>query len=451
MCKHFLIAICCGLLASRAFAEPNLVVVFTDDQVHNAIGYDNPEIRTPHLDALAKQGIIFEKAYIASPICDASRASMMTGLFPQQHGLIANGAKPFKERYWTGRAKATHTLAHLLSQAGYHTAAWGKSRLGKPTSFGFHEGAETGPFNDVQTFERVKQFVTERAASDKPFFLWLAPNQAHVPLKPEQKWLNLYDSEKLTLPKNFRVSPAKASINNQGRPGQHFYRDSNYRKNVDRLSAGPPRNPKVMRRFLKAYYATISHLDHQVGAFVEQLNAAALWENTVLVFLSDNGYHLGSHGLGNKITMHEESVRVPMFVTGPGIARGKRSKSLVSSLDVYPTLLALAGVTIPDGAMGKSLVPVFQNPETTIRRIVFSECVGVGGKPGEGHRMAFDGRHKLVLTGTNELYLFDHKNDPSEMTNVIDDASHAEIRNHLESKMATWMRSIGDRAFPTGR
>jgi len=428
--------------------QPNLVVIFTDDQVHNAIGYDNPEVHTPHLDALAAEGVIFEKAYIASPICAASRASMMTGLFPQQHGVIALNTREFHNRHWQGKERAPRTLARLLSKAGYHTAAYGKSHLGDPSNFGFDEGFQTGPHNDVDTFARMEKFLAERAASDKPLFLWLAPNQPHVPLLPDQKWLDLYDPKVLTLPPNFRVFPMEKSLNNQGVPGENYYRDSKYVRNVDNLPAGPPRDREMMLRFLQAYYAVVSHLDHQIGTFVEQMKAAGLWENTILIFLSDNGYHLGSHGLGNKITMHEESVRVPMFATGPGVARGKRSQSLVSSLDLYPTLLSLAGAEIPDRSMGHCLVPVFRDPDLTVRQTVFSECVGVGGKPGEGHRMAYDGRYKLILTGMDELYLFDHNNDPNELTNVIDQAKYAGIRKRLESELANWMRTIRDRPFP---
>lgn len=440
---------CSGLL--HCAERPNLVVIFTDDQVYNAIGYDNPEVHTPHLDALAKHGLIFERAYVASPICAASRASMMTGLFPQQHGVIALNQKSFQGSYWKGKTKATRTLAHRLSAAGYHTAAYGKSHLGNPTNFGFDEGAQTGPYDDVKTFARMQQFLTERAVGDKPFFLWLAPHQPHVPLLPAQKWLDLYEPRKLTLPSNFRNTPLEQSLNNQGVPGQNYYRDSNYRRNIEKLSAGPPRDRETTQRFQCAYYAVVSHLDHQIGGFVKQMKDAGLWDNTILIFLSDNGYHLGSHGLGNKITMHEESVRVPMFAMGPGIARGRRTKSLVSSLDVFPTLLELAGAKVPREAMGKSLARVFKNPATTVRHTVFSECVGVNGKPGEGHRIAYDGRHKMILTGTNERYLFDHLDDAAELKNLIGSSEHARLARRLERDLADWMRSIGDRPFRSGQ
>ena len=228
--------------------NPNLVVIFTDDQVHNAIGYDNPEVHTPHLDSLAAEGVIFENAYVASPICAASRASVMTGLFPQQHGVIALNQKQFQSQYWDDKEKAPRTLPRLLSEAGYHTAAYGKSHLGKPEHFGFDEGFQTGPHNDVDTFGRMEKFLAERAVSDKPFFLWLAPNQPHVPLLPDQKWLDLYDAKALTLPPNFRISPLAKSLNNQGVPGQHFYRDSSYVGNGLRrpTQADPHRNGRTI-------------------------------------------------------------------------------------------------------------------------------------------------------------------------------------------------------------
>jgi len=372
----------------------------------------------------------------------------MTGLFPQQHGVIALQRNAFVSRFHKDGQEASRTLAKLLSNAGYHTAAYGKSHLGKPTDYGFDEGKEMGPHNDVETFARMDKFLTERADSDKPFFLWLAPRQPHVPLLPEKKWLDLYDPSKLTLPANFRDSPTSESLNNQGLPGEDFYRDSKYVRNVGNLPAGPPRSRAVMWRFLQAYYAVVSHLDHQIGTFVTQMKSAGLWENTILIFVSDNGYHLGSHGLGNKITMHEESVRVPMFVVGPGVARGKRSQALVSSVDLFPTLLALAGTKIPDGTMGHSLTPVFRNPQSTVRKTVFSECVGVGGKPGQGHRMAYDGRYKLILSGTNEHYLFDLKADTHEVDDRLDLIEYAQARMRLEQDLARWMNKIGDRPFP---
>lgn len=437
-------------VVSLAAERPNFLVIFTDDQTYRAIGYNNPEVQTPNLDRLASEGLILNKAYVASPICAASRASMMTGVYPQQHGVIALARANFNA-YLMGGSKSDHTLAKHLTRAGYHCAFWGKSHLGHPATYGFKEGKQSGPYNDVLTFQLAGQFLDRAAKSNQPFFLWVAPNQPHVPLKPDQKWLDLYDHSELSLDKNFRSEPTKSSINNQGTPGQDYYRDSSYQRNWRNLSAGPPRDQETIQLFTKAYYATISHLDDQIGKLIGKLDALGMGKNTVVIFLSDNGYHLGNHGLGNKITMHEESVRVPMFVRWPnGIKSGSKSDALVSSLDIYPTLLELAGATLPKHAMGKSLLPLLTDPKATVRQVVFSECTGVGGKAGEGHRMARGNDWKLVLSDTNERYFFDQQNDPFELNNLAAGQSAVSTDHYrqLHAALSKWMKRIGDRKMP---
>ena len=432
-------------------SRPNIIVIFTDDQTYRGTGYNNSEVKTPHLDALAAGGITFERGYVASPICAASRASMMTGRFPQQHGVIALNDKAFGP-FLTGGPHASQTLAHRLVEAGYTTAFLGKSHLGSPRTYGFIEGAELGGHDDAEIFERATEFIHSQKDADRPFFLWLAPNQPHVPLRPGQRWLDLYPAGSIHLPKNFRAAPTGDSLNNQGTPGQSFYRDSGYRSNMDHLPAGPPRDEATMLAFTRAYYAVVSHLDDQVGRFAGLLRETGLIKNTVVFYLSDNGYHLGSHGLGNKITMHEESVRVPMFAFGAGIKPGQKTRELVSSLDLYPTVIELAGATAPpQPLMGKSLLPLMKNPAESHRDVLFCECVGLGGTKGAGHRMARSDRWKLILSDADEEFLFDQKDDPFELTNRRNDPALAPVLNQLRNNLSEWMKSIGDRPYPTGK
>ncbi len=431
--------------------RPNIIVIFTDDQTYRGIGHNNPEVKTPHLDALAAGGITFERGYVASPICAASRASMMTGRFPEQHGLRALDHKAFAP-YLTGAPQANQTLPSRLNQAGYTTALFGKSHLGKPRTYGFAEGDQIGGHDDVEVFRRATDFINSQKDAIKPFFLWLAPHQPHVPLLPEKQWLDLYPAGSIHLAKNFRNEPTSDSLNNQGTPGQHYYRDSNYRANMDRLPAGPPRDEATMLAFTRAYHAVISHLDDQVGHFADLLRETGLLKNTIVFYMSDNGYHLGSHGLGNKITMHEESVRVPMFAFGAGIKPGQRTDALITELDLYPTVLELTGASAPpQPPMGKSLLPLIKDPATPHRDTVFCECVGVGGKAGEGHRMARGERWKLILSDTDEEYLFDQQDDPFELTNRRDDPALQPVLSQLRNNLSEWMRTIGDRPYPAGR
>ena len=275
-----------------------------------------------------------------------------------------------------------------------------------------------------------------------------------MPLIPDEKWLDLYDEKEIKLDANYRESPKRDSVYNQGKAGEHYYRDSKYTRNWRKLSAGPPRNEEVMKQFIKAYYATISHLDHQVGTLINRLDELGLGEDTLIIFLSDNGYHLGNHGLGNKITMHEESVKVPMWMRWKGnLDAGKKVDDLVSSLDVYPTLIDLAGVKGLEHDMGKSLALGSGQgllTEGDHRMAIFSECTGVGGKAGEGHRMIRMQDWKLILTDQNEWHYFDLRKDPYEQRNLYGKGGAAdEVRwQTLQTPLHGWMKRIGDRKIP---
>lgn len=448
MIRGIALLLLAGWTASAA-DRPNFLVIFTDDQCYRAIGYHNEQVKTPHLDRLAGEGMIIENCYVASPICAASRASMMTGLYPQQHGVIALASENF-EPYRKGGDKAGQTLAAQLGKAGYHCMFAGKSHLGDPKTYGFAEGSESKDPRDFDAFADATKFLEKAATMEQPFLLWLAPRQPHVPLIPDPKWLDLYDEKAIELSPNFRESPLKESITNQGKAGENFYRDSDYTRNWRNLPSGPPRDEETMKQFIKAYYATISHLDSQVGALVERLDELGLGEDTLIIYLSDNGYHLGSHGLGNKITMHEESVRVPMWMRQRGMEEaGTKYKDLVSSLDVYSTLIDLAGGELPPHAMGRSMASG-RGPfdEVMHQSAVFSECTGVGGRKGEGHRMVRWKDMKLILTDTNERRFFHLGKDPIEVEMLPlaeNEDENLAAQATLMNLLKEWQQAIGDR------
>jgi len=430
-------------LSNAESAFPNILVILTDDQTYRAIGYNNRTVSTPNLDRLAGEGVIFESAYIATPICAASRASLLTGVYPQQNGSVGLSADGFQK---TVLQEGTYrTPAQVLGSRGYQTGFSGKSHLGDPQAYGFLEGAEFGDTSDDPSFEAATQFVRHRIADRAPFFLWLATKQPHIPLLPEQEWIDLYKNREIALDPNFRVSPPEGSLYNQGLPGESYYRDSGARHNYGEASAGPPRDQEEMKKFITGYYATISRLDHQVGQLIEVLEEGGILDNTAILFLSDNGYMLGNHGLGNKITMHEESVRIPMFLRWGGLPqKGIRTDELVSSLDLYPTLMDIAGVEKPEWLEGRSLLPLCENPEKPLREYVASECVGVGGEVGTGHRMIRSKEWKYILTGVNEEALFNEVEDPYEMNNFAESEEHREVLNQMRRWMAEWMDRVGD-------
>src|SRR5262245_23501816 len=273
--------------------RPNFVVVVSDDHTYRAIGYRNPQVNTPHLDELAGSGIRFDRFFVASPICVASRASLYSGVYPQQHGSIGLDARGFTQSVVEQRRYPP--LAEVLGRGGYHTALYGKSHLGDPKRFGFAEGRELADRDDFETFTEARKFLEREENHKRPFLLWLTPHNPHLPLTAPQEFLARYANVDIKLDANFREQPAASSLLNQGLPGEIYFRDSN----KTALSGGPPRSAQQLKGFIRAYYAEISLLDRQIGDLMQDLRRAGLYERTIFVYLADNGYHLGNHGLGN--------------------------------------------------------------------------------------------------------------------------------------------------------
>jgi len=429
-------AMVCGLegaAQSRPSARPNIVVIITDDQVFRALGCaGNKAIHTPNLDRLASQGTRFTTAVVASPVCVASRASIWSSHYPQQHGSTFLDNQPFIRKVKAGQLKP---LAQYLAEAGYVNGYCGKSHLGNPReNLGFQEGGEMVGGSDERAFAFAEEFLTARAAGHKPFFLCIAPTQPHIPLKPPDRWREFYKPQDMPLDPNYREAPLNSSLTNQGAPSQISYRDG-----------GGPKTRDEAQRVTALYYGEVSNMDEQVGRVMKKLADLDVERNTLVIFLSDNGYHLGNHGVGNKLLMYEESIRVPFIVRYPDVVRsGQVSDALISSLDVMPTILDFAGLPIPQGLEGKSLKPLLTGKATHLRDEVFSEACGIAGL-GIGHRMVRTPDWKYMLSDANEEGLFDLRADPYEMNNLVKDPNARPQLDRLRKSLAAWMDRIGDR------
>lgn len=424
--------------------RPNFLVILTDDQTYRAIGYNNKLVKTPNLDKLASEGIIFDNFYAATPVCVASRASFLTGVYPQTNGTVALNTESFIKNIV--KEKKFKTLPQYLAESGYTTYFSGKSHLGDPKHYGFQHGVETFEYDDQKAFKNATAMIRNTNFGSTPFLLWLAPRQPHVPLKPTNEWLDLYDAADFPAEPNFLTRPPHESFYNQGLPGENFYRDTDYIDNYKNLPAGPPRSIEQIKDFTKAYYATISHLDFQIGQIINELKKKSLLQNTIIIFLSDNGYFLGNHGLGNKLTMQEESVKVPMFVFWNQLKnKNTRCESLASSVDLFPTILDLAGINIPGYLQGASLRPVFSNNFSQIHKYVVSESVGVGGELGTGHRMVVSRKWKYILSDTGDEALYNLEEDPYELKNVIGDHRNHKRVQRLKTYLTNWKKLTGDK------
>ncbi len=396
-----------GLANALQAKPPNILFVLSDDQRWDTIAaLGNSEIQTPHLDRLVNRGYHFNNAYcmgaMVSAVCTPSRTMLITG-----RSLWRIPENP--------RAKTTPpgvtVLPALLNDAGYATFHCGKA--GNSCTF-----ANATFATNIETTGRAADSATEHADAvieflrkhdaRRPFFVYLAPPVPHDPRLAPAEFVKLYDATKLTLSKNFLP--------------QHPF-DNGELQGRDEKLAAHPRTPQEMKQHLADYYATISHLDHQVGRIMDVLTERGLADNTVVIYSSDQGLAVGGrHGLMGKQNLYEH-VKPPLIFAGPGIPHGK-SDALVYLFDLYPTMCELAGVKAPREVEGRSLLPIIQGREKRIRPWLLAAFK-------EFQRMIRDDRWKLIAYragGTRNTQLFDLRNDPDELHNLADDPTFARER-----------------------
>jgi arylsulfatase A-like enzyme len=403
--------------------RPNIVLVLTDDQRWDTIrALGNPDIETPNLDSLVARGFTFNNAYcmgsMIGAVCLPSRTMLITG-----RSLWRIPENP--------RAKSigenVPLLPKLLSEAGYATFHCGKAN--NSCTFG------NAAFNtNIETQGRTADSATEHCEAvldflrghdlRRPFFIYLAPPVPHDPRSAPEAFVRRYDPEKLSLSKNFM-------------PRHPF--DNGELSVRDELLAPHPRAPEVMKRHLADYYATISHLDHELGRVLSELERLKLDKNTVVIYSSDQGLAVGGrHGLMGKQNLYEH-VKPPLVVAGPGIPHG-RSDALVYLFDLFPTICDLAGAKTPDVIEGKSLTEVMRGTTTDVRPWLFAayrDC----------QRMIRDRRFKLIqynAQGVKNTQLFDLSRDPDEIVNQADTPALAAERTRLEGLMIEARRHFGD-------
>lgn len=404
-------------------ARPNILFIFSDDQRWDTIrALGNPEIQTPNLDRLVKEGFHFTNAYcmgsMVPAVCLPSRTMMITGqsLWHCPQNMRAKTAAP-----------GTPLLPRVMNDAGYVTFHIGKSgnacTFANATFTTNIETKKTGPNDAREHADRVIKFL-EGHDRDKPFFVYLAPSVPHDPRVAPPEYMKMYDPAKLTLSKNFLP--------------QHPFDNGELQVRDEKLAPWP-RTPEEMRRHLAEYYACISDLDHQVGRMTQTLEKLGLAENTIVVFSSDQGLAVGGrHGLMGKQNLYEH-VKPPLIFAGPGIPHGK-SDALVYLFDLFPTFCDLAKIKTPTSVEGKSLLPIMRGEQTKVRDWLF-------GAYRECQRMIRDERWKLIkynAIGIKNTQLFDLKNDPDEIHNLADDPTFAEQRTRLEKSLAEARKQFGD-------
>ncbi len=412
-----------GFRAAPAADKPHVVFLFTDDQRADTIGaLGHPHVQTPHLDQLAKSATIFRNAYCLggnSPaVCLPSR------------NMLLSGRAYFR---WQGpQAPATDaTFPAVMQAAGYETYHHGKrgnTALNIQAQFDHNQYLMDQPERNSgepgrQIVDRAIEFLGSRS-SDKPLFMYLAFGNPHDPRVAAEKYLALYQRDKIPLPRNFLpLHP----FNN----GEQFVRDE--------LLAALPRTEDEVRQHWHDYLAVITALDGHIGRLLAELKARGMYDNTLFVFSSDQGLAMGSHGLMGKQNLYDAGMKVPLFISGPGVPRGE-SEALTYLLDIFPTVCDLVGAKIPAGLDGQSLRPVIDGKAQGVRDSLFFAYRDV-------QRGVRDNRYKLLrYPQVNVTQLFDLQEDPDERQNLAADPQQAERIRSLTAELTRWQKSLGDTA-----
>jgi arylsulfatase A-like enzyme len=269
----------------------------------------------------------------------------------------------------------------------------------------------------AQFAEAAISFI--RCKTEKPFFLQVNFTAPHDPLLMPPGYENKYDPTKIPLPKNFLP--------------RHPFDHGNFDGRDEKMLPWP-RDPVMVRKNLAVYYAVISHMDEQIGRILDILEETKQTKDTLVIFTSDHGLAVGSHGLMGKQNMYEHTIRVPLVMAGPGIPKGKRNEALCYLRDLFPTICDLIGLPIPKSVEGRSLKPVIREEKNS----VYSEIYGYFR---DKQRMVRDKRWKLIHYPEIDRYqLFDLNKDPFEKNDLIGKDHHAQVVRHLQSLLAQKMK-----------
>lgn len=421
--------------------KPNVIFCFSDEHRWHSMSFtEMPELITPNMSLLASQGVSFNNAISNYPLCSPCRAMIMTGLWPYQQrmsdgsdGMIDNDLRLSSDQMTIGKA---------FRKAGYNTGYIGKWHLGGKSAadFGFDESLVWINTNDhwdskyitkngdTKSCYRYNTNVMTNQALDfidssakKPFFLMLSFDTPHSNFTdaPDDKMKLYKDPDSLSYRKNFI----------RGKNWENF-------------------NEKY-----QGYHAHISAVDDELGRIMKKLDRLGISENTILVYSSDHGSMFGSHRLLHKRQPYEESIKVPFIVRWPKVVpAGVKTDALLGSIDIMPTLLSLAGITIPDTCSGKDLSGVVLGTGGATPKSQFimhisntNENVDQGdGRVAMLFRGVRTGQYTLAIYHDQQSLLFDNKNDPYQMNNLYDDPSMSDVRKELKNELSQWLTKAKD-------
>jgi iduronate 2-sulfatase len=424
----------------------NVLFIAVDDLRPELGCYGNAVIKTPNIDKLASWGVRFDAAYVQYPLCNPSRTSMLTGRYPTQTGVLDN-------RTWFGALHPDFvSMPRYFKQQGYSSLRTGKifhggiddaeawSAGGEKRQF---EGAMNmgAPGQNPQNSDRIValdgngeahpdyRFATRaieylQEHRDKPFLLMLGFTKPHSPPTAPKSLIAMYDPARMRLPVDFAPRPEAPA---------GFPRLSIPPRNSD-LFIGRDASEQEAREVMRAYYASTTFTDRNVGRVLDALERLKLRDRTIIVFWGDHGYHLGEKGKWSKHnSLFEVGTRVPLIVAVPGAkGNGKVSPRIVQALDLYPTLAELCGLAVPPGLAGHSLRPLLQDPEAKWTHPAYT-VTKLQNHLGRAVRTDL---WRYAEWDDGSAMLLDPRKDPHELRNLASDPSYKSVVEEMKALLA---------------
>jgi len=430
--------------------HPNVLLICIDDLKPRIGCYGDPLAQTPSMDRLAKRGVLFERAYCNQAVCSPSRNALLVGLRPQSLGIY-----DLPTNFRKGSPNAISLPQHFKAN-GYFTQSFGKifhvghgntddaaswsTESYKPKGRNYQladnqkavnskDGTKAAAFesadapeelyNDWNIAQAAIEAMTEKSKSDQPWLMAVGFLKPHLPFVAPKKYWDLYDPNKIELAA-YQQAP-------DGAPAYAPQNSGELRAYSNMPNQGPIPD-SLQRELIHGYLASVSFTDHQIGRLLSRLDQLGLTESTIVVLWGDHGWHLGDHGMWCKHSNYEQATRIPVIVSAPGKAQGAASKSMIESVDIYPTLCELVGIDTPSLLDGKSFAGVLDKPSQSHRdhtiQVYPRSKQGVGQVLGRSIRTD---RYRLVQwkawdapEQSSDWELYDYQTDPLETKNLAD-------------------------------
>ncbi len=439
-----------------ATEKPNVLFIAVDDLRPELASFGATQMVTPHIDALMKRGVRFERAYCMVPTCGASRAALMTGLRPSPARFKTYQARASEDApgittlntHFKNHGYTTLSLGKIFHYPDDNVAGWSdkpwrpkadayatdeanaalvKDSKGRMRGPSWEDGGavEDSFYGDGKTAEEAVAQLKNLSAKEEPFFLAVGFFKPHLPFVAPGRHFANYPEESIKMPGNY-FPPKNA-------PPGAVHNSGELRSYSDIPKKGVIPEPKA-KELIRGYYASTSYTDACIGKMMEAFDELGLAKNTIIVLWGDHGWNLGEHTLWCKHSCFETSVRAPLFFAAPegsGVVADRATRSLAEFIDIYPTLCELAGLPQPKHLQGTSLLPILENPEATVKGAAISRYQS-------GDTIRTDRyRYTVYRKGGKQAghMLYDHETDPQENVNIADDPSVARVVEELAAKL----------------